>query len=209
MPWWTAKDEIRTYLHQVNTPTKVLEYSLFQPGLFLNYLATPHKTAEFLTPLNTFIDMANRRAIVVQGYEDDAVMTFTTVQDLAALVAAAVEYEDGGWPEVGGIRGNALPISKIIEIGERVRGGEKFVVEKVKMEDLEAGRLTASWGLEAKHGSVSGEEAQRLLKQVLVGTLIGSAKGAWEVSDEWNRLLPGFAFTGVEEFLEKAWAGKD
>jgi hypothetical protein len=28
------------------------------------------------------------------------------------------------------------------------------------------------------------------------------------VSDEWNRLLPDYRFTGAEEFLEKAWVGK-
>lgn len=48
-------------------------------------------------------------------------MTFTTVQDLAAVVAQAVEF-DGEWPMVGGIRGNRLAVSKILEIGQRVRG---------------------------------------------------------------------------------------
>jgi len=98
---------------------QVLEYTLFQPGLFLNYLAAPHKTARHLTPLNTMIDFENCRAIVVEDY--DAIMTFTTVQDVAAVVTMAVDCEDD-WPTVGGIRGNRMPISQILEVGERVRG---------------------------------------------------------------------------------------
>jgi len=98
---------------------KVLEYTLFQPGLFLNYLATPHQTATHVTPLNTFVDMENKRAIVIDGY--DPVMTLTSVRDLAEVVAKAVEYP-GDWPQVGGIQGNTLKVSGIIKLGEQIRG---------------------------------------------------------------------------------------
>ncbi|KAK0725526.1 hypothetical protein B0H67DRAFT_659126 [Lasiosphaeris hirsuta] len=204
MPWWTGKDEVKEYLRQVNATEKVLEYTLFQPGLFLNYLATPHKTSKHLAPLNTFVDFHNRRAIVVDGI--DTIMTFTTVQDMAAVVAKAVGFE-GQWPAVGGIRGNRVAVSQLIEIGTRVRGGP-FSVDTVKLEDLEAGSLTTSWKLEAQHHSVSGDEAEKLLRSVLVGTLLSSAKGYWDVSDEWNQLLPGHQFADIEEFLEMAWVGK-
>jgi hypothetical protein len=98
---------------------QILEYTLFQPGLFLNYLAFPHKTSKFLTPLNTFLDFQNRRAIVVDG--NDATMNLTTVQDLAAVVVEAVDFQ-GEWPIVGGIRGSQVKISQIIKIGEKIRG---------------------------------------------------------------------------------------
>lgn len=65
-------------------------------------------------------DFQNRRAIVVEGHED-AIMTLTTVQDLAETVAKAVDYE-GEWPVHGGIQGNRFSASEIISIGERVRG---------------------------------------------------------------------------------------
>ncbi|KAK3346890.1 hypothetical protein B0T25DRAFT_290195 [Lasiosphaeria hispida] len=204
MPWWAGKDDVKVYLKQVNANAKVLEYTLFQPGLFLNYLATPHKTSDHLTPLNTFVDFHSRRAIVVDEY--DAIMTFTTVQDMAAVVAKAVGFE-GPWPEVGGIRGSRVTVSQLVEIGKRVRGGP-FSLDTVKLEDLEAGRLTATWTLEAQHHSVSGDEAEKLLKAVLVGTLLSSAKGYWDVSDEWNQLLPDHQFAKIDQFLEKAWTGK-
>ena len=65
------------------------------------------------------IDFQNRRVIIVDGY--DAIMTYTTVQDVAAVVAKAVEI-DGEWPVISGISGNRVPISQILKIGEKVRG---------------------------------------------------------------------------------------
>jgi len=204
MPWWAGKDNIKAYLEKVNENEKVLEYTLFQPGLFMNYLATPYKTAKHLEPLNTMIDFQNRRAIVVDGY--DAIMTYTTVQDVAAVIARAVEL-DGEWPIIGGISGNRVSISQILKVGEKVRG-HPFTVEKVKLGDLENGVLAASWTLEARHPSFTGDQAVKMMKTVLIGTLLSSAKGAWDVSDQMNKLLPDFKFTQLEDFLTKVWEGK-
>lgn len=167
------------------------------------------------------IDFQNRRAIVVDGH--DAIMTYTTVQDLAAVVARAVDL-DGEWPVIGGISGNRVPISQILKIGEKVRGapypthqklsfsheitGRPFTIDKVKLEDLENGILAASWTLEASHPSVIKDQVEKMLKTVLIGTLLSSAKGAWDVSDEVNKLLPDFKFTQIEDFLTKVWEGK-
>ncbi len=85
----------------------------------MEYLATPYKTAKHLEPLGTMIDFQNRRAIVVEGY--DAIMTYTTVHDVAAIVARAVDL-DVEWPVVGGISGNRVPISALLKIGENFRG---------------------------------------------------------------------------------------
>lgn len=57
---------------------------------------------------------------MVEGHED-TVITLTTAADLAAIVTRAIDYE-GEWPEVGGIRGNRVTYSEIIEIGENIRG---------------------------------------------------------------------------------------
>ena len=100
---------------------QILEYTLFQPGVFMDYLASPHKTAKYVTPLDTFIDFQNRRAIVIAGYED-AVMTYTSVKVIAGVVAGAIELEDGKWPEIGGISGNRVTVSQLLEIGGRIRG---------------------------------------------------------------------------------------
>ncbi|KGQ00727.1 hypothetical protein PAAG_12605 [Paracoccidioides lutzii Pb01] len=107
-------------------------------------------------------DFENRRAIVVEGHEA-AVITLTTVAALAAIVARSADY-DGKWPTAGGIRGN------------RVR--RPFTVDKVKVEDLEAGDLKISWGLKAVHRAVSEDQAWALLKAVSIGILLSSTKGA-------------------------------
>jgi len=65
------------------------------------------------------IDFQNRRAIVVEGH--DAIMTYTTVKDVATIVARAVDL-DVEWPVAGGISGNRVPISELLKIGEKVRG---------------------------------------------------------------------------------------
>ncbi|KFY27885.1 hypothetical protein V491_00710 [Pseudogymnoascus sp. VKM F-3775] len=204
IPFWASKGEIREYLRKVNEKEKVLEYCLFQPGLFLNYLASPYRTAEHVAPLNTMFDFEKRRAIVVEGY--DFIMTFTTAQDLAKVVTGAVDY-DGEWPVIGGISGNRVTVSQILQIGERVRG-LPFVTNTVKLEDLEAGNLKTSWTLETKHPSVSEEQAADALKSVLIGALLSGAKGAWDVSDEFNRILPDYKFTQIEEFLANVWEDK-
>ncbi|OIW34605.1 NAD(P)-binding protein [Coniochaeta ligniaria NRRL 30616] len=208
MPWWVVKEQIRQYLKKVNENGRVLEYTLFQPGLFLDYLASPYQTAKYVAPLDTTFDFQNRRAFVVDGHAD-AVMTFTTAADLAAVVARAVGYNDGEWSEVSGIRGNRVTVSRVIEIGERVRGSS-FAIDKVKLEDLEAGSLQTSWTMEKpkKHQAVSDEEAVALFKTVTIGMLLSSVKGAWDVSDEVNQLFPDYKFEEIETFLARAWGGK-
>jgi len=174
------------------------------------------------------IDYQNRRAIVVEGY--DAVMTLTTARDLAAVVARAVDL-DGEWPVIGGISGNRLAVSQILKFGEKVRGmppynpihtlgggdrviytkivGGPFTIDKVNLEDLENGNLQASWALETRHPSFTGnKDVASVLKTVLIGTLLSSAKGAWAASDEFNQLLPDYKFTQIEDFLAKVWEGK-
>ena len=87
--------------------------------MFLDYLASPTKTAKYVSPLDTFFDFQNRRAIVVEGHED-AVMCFTTVGDIAKVVAEAVDLDE--WPKTGGIQGNRVTILQVLEIGQKIRG---------------------------------------------------------------------------------------
>ncbi|RAO65254.1 uncharacterized protein BHQ10_001266 [Talaromyces amestolkiae] len=204
MSWWCGKGVIREYLEKVNGTENVLEYTLFQPGLFLDYLAYPFKTSKYLDPLQTFLDFANRRAMVVDDHEYAAI-TFTTVSDLAAVVARAIDY-DGKWPVTGGIRGNRVTFSQIIDIGRRIRGSLDVTV--LKVEDLEFGDLKSPWNLQAVHHAVPDDQAQALLKQVAIGFLLSSSKGAWDVSDDFNRIFPDFEFTSLKDFLTGTWEDK-
>jgi nucleoside-diphosphate-sugar epimerase len=97
----------------------VLEYSLFQPGLALNYFTYPYKSSEYFYQIETQIDFQNGRAVVLGDGQD--YLSLTTVQDLAKVVAAAIDY-DGEWPEVGGVRGGRITVSDLIKLGEDIRG---------------------------------------------------------------------------------------
>lgn len=98
---------------------------MFQPGLFLDYLASPFRTTKYVTPLDTFFNFQDRRAIIVEGHED-AVVTFTTVKDIVGIVVRAVE-DPREWPRDGGVRGNRVSVVDVIRVGERVRGMFTFV----------------------------------------------------------------------------------
>ncbi|PLB52197.1 NAD(P)-binding protein [Aspergillus steynii IBT 23096] len=199
MSWWAGKEIIREYLRTINRNEK---YTLFQAGLFLDYLASPYKTAKHVEPLDTVFDFQHCRAILIDGHED-AIMTLTSVADLASVIARAVDYE-GEWPEIRGIRGNRLNFEEIVKVGEDIRG-RPFAVDKVKLGDLKTGVLNASWGLEKSHRAVSDEQAAELKKTVSIGILLSSVQGAWDVSEEFNRLFPNHQFDDMKEFLGRVW----
>ncbi|KAK0732089.1 hypothetical protein B0H67DRAFT_566659 [Lasiosphaeris hirsuta] len=204
-PWHPGKVAIREYLAALNKDKKVLEYSLFFPGQFLNYLGSPNKTAKYISQLTTWLDFANTRAILIEGVDER--LSFTTVQDLAAVVARAVEFP-GAWPVVGGINGNTLTSGQVIALGEKVRG-RPFAIERLKAEDIKAGVLKSSWVPLLEHPAIPKDQAEFFSRMFITLAMQGSLANAWEVSDEWNRLLPDFEFTSIEKFLTEVWAGKD
>ena len=109
----------------------MLEYTLFQPGLFLDYLAFPHRTAKHVDPLQTVFDFQYCRALVVEGHED-AIITFTSAKDLAGIVTRAVDY-DGEWPVSGGIQGNRVTFAQLVDIGARVRGSSHSLMPSLPL----------------------------------------------------------------------------
>ncbi|KAF7591407.1 hypothetical protein BBP40_001568 [Aspergillus hancockii] len=203
LSWYAYKAETRRYLEELNKDTKVLEYTLFQPGLFVNYLTHPYTSSRHLHSFEIPIDLANRRAIVVDG-GDDSHITLTTVQDLANVVARAVDFE-GEWPVVGGIRGTDVSIGQLIALGEKLRGEPPFAVEKLKVRDLETGTWKTSWIPKVDHPSIPAEQVATSSRFMVAGILLAISAKAFAVSDEWNRLLPDYKFTGAEEFLTEAW----
>jgi hypothetical protein len=85
-----------------------------------------HKTTKHLDIWGIHVGIQNRRAIVLADGKHPGYLTLTTVEDVANVVARAVEYE-GMWPEVGGIRGDEVSMSALIEKGESVRGRDTIL----------------------------------------------------------------------------------
>ena len=197
--------------------------------MFTNYFAYPYESAKHFRPFETQFDFNKRRALTLNGGYDDRI-TLTTVQDLANVVALAVEYE-GEWPVVGGVKGTELSIGQLIALGEKVRGtfpcailflsttaigrrltfdqpGKSFHVEKLQADDLKAGVAKCSWLPTVDHPAIPREQAEALAPQLVASMLLSISTGALRVTDEWNRLLPDYQFTQAAEFLAEAWRDK-
>ncbi|KAK2600317.1 hypothetical protein QQS21_004958 [Conoideocrella luteorostrata] len=203
MPWYAGKGEISNYLESINQEGKVIEYTKFQPGAFMNYLAHPQKSAKYISTDPVQLNFEEGRALVVEG-SLDARVTFTTVQDIASIVARAVDYE-GVWPTAGGIRGDDITVGELLKIAEQVIG-RPVTIEWLKMEDLVAGELkTENYSL-LTMPSVPKDQIVAFSKMVTIGALVSMANGVWSVSDEWNQLLPDHRFTSVKDFVQK-WQG--
>lgn len=104
----------------VLTPPKVLEYTLFQPGMFLEYLLTPHQVTKHVPPMATTFQFNNQRLVSIRGHEDD-LLTFTSVADIATVVRRAIEYE-GEWPVIGGISGDRVSATQAKQLLEKITG---------------------------------------------------------------------------------------
>lgn len=169
------------------------------------------------------LDFEKRRALVLDGGDDDRI-TLTTVQDLADVVARAIDFE-GEWPVVSGIRGAEMSIGQLIALGEKIRGeraslidlgyvltlnepGAPFKVEKLKADELESGAWKTLWIPTLDHPSLLPEQVAMFSRIVVAGLFLAISDKAYCCSDEWNRLLPDYNFTQPEEFLTEAWRGK-
>ncbi|KAF4431494.1 2`-hydroxyisoflavone reductase [Fusarium acutatum] len=195
MSWYSGKIEIREYLKSLNSDKKVIEYTLFQPGGFMDYLCHPCKTAKYITTTVVNIDFVKKHAIVVEGTLDDEI-TYTSVNDIANIVTKAIDFE-GEWPVIGGISGDRISIR------------EPFTIEWLKMEDLAAGELKTDNYPRLPLPSVPQDQVEAFSKMVVIGTLTAFHRGAWTVSDEWNQTFPDYKFTKVDELLKSAWEGKN
>lgn len=67
----------------------------------------------------TYIDFENRRAILIgDGHYE---ISLTTVQDMAELVAEALDYQ-GEWPSAGEFCGSRITMAELVRLGENLLG---------------------------------------------------------------------------------------
>ncbi|KAJ4300819.1 hypothetical protein N0V90_002907 [Kalmusia sp. IMI 367209] len=205
LDWYAYKATTREYLAEINKDQKVLEYTLFQPGLFLNYLTYPHASTKHLHLIDTPLNFSSRRFLTLEG-GDESRINFVTVEDLAYVVARAIEYE-GEWPINGGIRGTQISIGDLIALAKKIRGGT-FDITRLKEEDIKAGVWKADWAPVIDHPSLRADQVEAMSKHITGRILLGFKNGGFVVEDTWNRLLPDYKFTAAEEYLTEAWKGK-
>ncbi len=119
MPGYAFKDVVHEHLKELNAEKPVLEFCLFQTGVFMNYLVYPHVTAKTLFITCIGIDVKEGQAVMVE--EGEGYRVYTTIQDVAKVVAAAIDYE-GTWPEIGGMVGSRIKPKDLIKLVEKNAG---------------------------------------------------------------------------------------
>ncbi|KAF7561268.1 hypothetical protein G7046_g2886 [Stylonectria norvegica] len=203
-PWYQAKVDMQAYLRKINKEKKVIEYTLFQPGMFMEYAAYPRKITKHVATMATAWQLEDLRIITVSGTEDKPV-TLTSIPDIAAAVRGAIEYE-GEWPEVGGISGDQITPRQLQQIVQKIRG-QPVSLELVEQTDLDAGILKVKLPL-LEHPSIPKEESVKWYIPGWVAILTAINMGAWTSTKEWNKLLPGLKFTSAEEFVKRTWGNQ-
>jgi hypothetical protein len=70
-------------------------------------------------------------------------------------------------------------------------------------DDVAAGILKLDNLPLVEHPSIPKDQVEAFSKVAICGMLVTMKLGGWATSDEWNKLLPDYKFTTVEEFAQK------
>jgi hypothetical protein len=217
-------------LNSTKINLQVLEYCLFQPGVFMDYYAHPYSQTKFLHTFPPMFDMENGRAVIVEDGTDALVVT--TLSNISKVVSQALDYEDP-WPVVGGMVGTKTTMAEMIRVGEKIRGephntlsgwccavqletnlteaatpGRPFQVYTVKESDLNAGEWKSEWLPEFSHRAFSAADAVAFRKPLMTMWALTIRQGLLNIQPTWNELLPEMKFEQLESYLEKCWEGK-
>ncbi|KAK3984494.1 hypothetical protein QBC44DRAFT_15735 [Cladorrhinum sp. PSN332] len=205
LSWLANKDIVRKYLEEINKDKKVIEYTLFQVGLFMNYLAGPKQNTKHLSTNDFLIDIEHGRALVPGGV--DHLLTYTAIEDIVNIVVKAIDYE-GEWPKIGGINGVTATLGQGIEVSEKITG-KQFTLEVLDIEELKAGELNSSFLPKLDHPAVKEldqDTKTAFIKHAYTSLLQAVVEGDAVVSDEWNRIFPDYKFLGFDAFISKTLA---
>ncbi|KAK4160322.1 hypothetical protein QBC43DRAFT_114166 [Cladorrhinum sp. PSN259] len=203
--WLAGKDIVRKYLEDINKDKKVIEYSLFQVGMFMDYLAGPKQATKHIAKNNFLIDVDGGRALLPG--DGAQLLTFTAIQDVVNIVVKAIDYE-GEWPKIGGIRGVTASLRQGVEVSEKI-AGKKFEIEVLDIQDLRAGVLKSSFTPKLDHPAIRElDEATKtaFISSAYTSLLVTVVEGHAVISDEWNRIFPDYKFLGFDEFISKTLA---
>lgn len=86
--------------------------------------------------------------------------------------------------------------------------GRPLKVDWVKKEDLEAEIRNVGDIFLPDLRTATPEQVGAFLQAVPTRVLTAITRGAYDVTDEWNKLLPDYKFTQLEDFLKSVWGGK-
>lgn len=95
-----------------------MEYTMFENGIFMNYLASGTAGIGHLVPLKYLVDVENCKANLPG--DGSSYLVFTRGEDVGKFVAASLELEV--WPEVSQMIGARETLNDVVKAAEAVRG---------------------------------------------------------------------------------------
>ena len=95
-----------------------LEYTIFEVGIFTNYLAAGTPGIGHLYPLMPLLDVEHYKGTLPADTSIPVVLT--TAEDVGKFVAASLDLEN--WPEYSQVRGDRKTLAEILNVAEEVRG---------------------------------------------------------------------------------------
>lgn len=66
-----------------------------------------------------------------------------------------------------------------------------------------------SWVPSIEHSMIPVHLREEAARVFTAKTIVSMYDDAWDVSDEWNQLLPNYEFTQLEPFLHHVWAQRE
>ena len=95
-----------------------LEYTVFEIGIFMNYLASGTEGIGHLRPLKFIFDIENCK--VTMPGDGSAKVAYIRVEDVGKFVAASLNLPS--WPEVSQMKGDLVALNEVLTLVKSVRG---------------------------------------------------------------------------------------
>lgn len=76
-------------------------------------------------------------------------------------------------------------------------------MDVLETKDIDAGVLETDNFSRISSPAVPDEQVDAWSRMATIGLLQSLARGCWDISDEWNQLLPDLEFIKAEDFLKK------
>lgn len=195
---WAGNSEANTVIQlyrEIKIPVRNkikasgIEYTVFMPGLFMDYFASPQRASSSLPPIVIGVDVNKCEANIV-GTGDEP-LCITRADDVGKFVAAALDLDK--WDEKMGMVGSRTTWNQIIKMGEQVRG-KKFNVKYTTIDEtLKQSKLPST------------NRMVKFMKEVFVTM----AQGECNFEATLNTKFPDIQPMKIEEFLKKWWDTKE
>lgn len=166
-----------------------IEYTLFNPGIFMDYFASPQKASPSLNNLIVGVNFNKGEANIV-GTGDDP-FCLTRGEDVGRFVAAALDLDK--WDENLGMVGSRTTWNELITLGEQVRG-KKFNVKRTSIDEALKGR---------------DPNPSNRMTNFMSEVFIALCQGEVDVEPTLNQKFPQIIPTTIYEFINQWWGGKE